>query len=75
MVSRIEIFSHHVLTVSRTAVSLAISRDGSSGGVVRMAVITEAGVERVFVPGNELPTFRGGTMGSEGKRIPTEVAA
>lgn len=34
-----------------------MSRDGSSGGVIRMAVITEDGVERLFVPGNELPTF------------------
>jgi 20S proteasome subunit beta 1 len=34
-----------------------MARDGSSGGVIRMAVITESGVERLFVPGNELPTF------------------
>lgn len=34
-----------------------MSRDGSSGGVIRLAVITKAGVERVFVPGNKLPTF------------------
>ncbi len=34
-----------------------MSRDGSSGGVIRMCVITEAGVERLFVPGNELPLF------------------
>ena len=34
-----------------------MSRDGSSGGVIRMAVITESGVERLFVPGNELPKF------------------
>jgi 20S proteasome subunit beta 1 len=39
------------------ALALAMSRDGSSGGVIRMAVITEDGVERLFVPGNELPTF------------------
>lgn len=37
------------------ALSLAMSRDGSSGGVIRMAVITKDGVERLFVPGNELP--------------------
>lgn len=30
------------------ALSLAMSRDGSSGGVVRLAVITKDGVERVF---------------------------
>ena len=34
-----------------------MSRDGSSGGVIRMVVITEDGVERHFIPGNELPTF------------------
>lgn len=37
------------------ALALAMSRDGSSGGVIRMAVITKDGVERLFVPGNELP--------------------
>jgi 20S proteasome subunit beta 1 len=34
-----------------------MSRDGSSGGVIRMCVITEDKVERLFVPGNELPRF------------------
>ncbi len=34
-----------------------MSRDGSSGGVIRMCVITEEGVERLFVPGDELPKF------------------
>jgi 20S proteasome subunit beta 1 len=34
-----------------------MSRDGSSGGVIRMVVITEDNVERLFVPGNELPKF------------------
>lgn len=34
-----------------------MSRDGSSGGVIRMAVITEEGVERLFVPGDQLPKF------------------
>jgi 20S proteasome subunit beta 1 len=32
-----------------------MSRDNSSGGCIRLAVVTEAGVERLFVPGNELP--------------------
>ncbi|KPV76781.1 uncharacterized protein RHOBADRAFT_41991 [Rhodotorula graminis WP1] len=40
-----------------TALALAMSRDGSSGGTIRLAIITEGGVERVFVPGNELPPF------------------
>ena len=39
------------------ALSLAMSRDGSSGGVIRMCVITEDGVERKFVPGDQLPKF------------------
>ena len=34
-----------------------MSRDGSSGGVIRMCVITEDGVERLFVPGDQLPRF------------------
>ncbi|KAG5437317.1 hypothetical protein PCK2_001005 [Pneumocystis canis] len=32
----------------RQIISLAMKRDGSSGGVIRMAVITEEGVERLF---------------------------
>lgn len=39
------------------ALSLAMSRDGSSGGVIRLAIITEEGVTRkVFLP-NEQPKF------------------
>lgn len=34
-----------------------MARDGSSGGVIRMCVITEGGVERLFVPGDQLPKF------------------
>jgi len=41
----------------KNTLSLAMSRDGSSGGVIRMCVITEDGVERKFVPGNQLPKF------------------
>jgi 20S proteasome subunit beta 1 len=32
-----------------------MARDGSSGGVIRMAVIDESGVQRIFIPGNQLP--------------------
>lgn len=39
------------------ALALAMSRDGSSGGVIRMCVITEEGVERLFIPGDQLPQF------------------
>ncbi|XP_015513068.1 proteasome subunit beta type-6 [Neodiprion virginianus] len=42
--------------VSNT-LSLAMSRDGSSGGVVRLGVITKEGVERRVILGNKLPQF------------------
>ncbi|KAF9643270.1 proteasome-domain-containing protein [Thelephora ganbajun] len=41
----------------KNTLSLAMARDGSSGGVIRMCVITEGGVERLFVPGDRLPKF------------------
>lgn len=60
------------------ALALAMSRDGSSGGVIRMCVITEAGVERLFVPGNELPRFWEGkevlTAASKQEPIPDPMA-
>lgn len=34
-----------------------MSRDGSSGGVVRLGIITETGIERRVVLGTELPKF------------------
>ena len=37
------------------ALSLAMSRDGSSGGVIRLCIITKDGVTREFVPGDQLP--------------------
>lgn len=46
-----------MFTSSSTALALAMARDGSSGGVIRMCVITEEGVERLFVPGDQLPKF------------------
>eukprot|EP00745_Piridium_sociabile_P000448 TRINITY_DN10290_c0_g1_i2.p1 TRINITY_DN10290_c0_g1~~TRINITY_DN10290_c0_g1_i2.p1 ORF type:complete len:241 (-),score=60.00 TRINITY_DN10290_c0_g1_i2:319-1005(-) len=45
------------LTFVSKAVSLAINRDGSSGGIIRMAAITEAGVERFTLTGDQLPKF------------------
>ena len=39
------------------AIALAMSRDGSSGGVIRLAVITEGGIERLLFSGKNLPTF------------------
>lgn len=41
----------------RNTLALAMSRDGSSGGCIRMCVIKKEGVRRIFVPGNELPRF------------------
>lgn len=40
-----------------TALALAMERDGSSGGVVRLAAITERGVERQVLQGDKLPRF------------------
>ncbi|KAB0805245.1 hypothetical protein PPYR_02215 [Photinus pyralis] len=37
--------------------SLAMARDGSSGGVVRVGVITAEGVERRVILGTDLPKF------------------
>jgi len=37
------------------ALAHAMARDGSSGGVIRTAIIDENGVERRFTPGNNLP--------------------
>jgi 20S proteasome subunit beta 1 len=39
----------------KKAVSHAMARDGSSGGVIRTCVVTEEGNEREFVAGNRLP--------------------
>lgn len=39
------------------AVALAMHRDGSSGGVIRLAVLTKDGCRRQFIAGNEVPTF------------------
>lgn len=38
-----------------TALALAMRRDGSSGGTIRLVDISEDGVERHFVPGDQLP--------------------
>lgn len=46
-----------LLFIILTALALAMSRDGSSGGVVRLGVITEDGIDRRVVLGDQLPTF------------------
>eukprot|EP01111_Echinosteliopsis_oligospora_P013128 TRINITY_DN462_c0_g1_i1.p1 TRINITY_DN462_c0_g1~~TRINITY_DN462_c0_g1_i1.p1 ORF type:complete len:214 (-),score=66.25 TRINITY_DN462_c0_g1_i1:89-730(-) len=44
-------------TFVKNSLALAMARDGSSGGVIRLVTINEHGVERKMVPGNELPRF------------------
>ena len=39
----------------KAAVSHAMARDGSSGGVIRLVTIDATGVSREFVPGDALP--------------------
>ena len=39
----------------KTAISHAMARDGSSGGVIRLVTIDASGVSREFVPGDALP--------------------
>lgn len=42
------------LQLTKKLVQLAIKRDNSSGGCIRMIVIKKEGVENIFIPGNEL---------------------
>ena len=42
-------------TCVKKAVSHAMARDGSSGGVIRTVVVKESGNAREYVPGNALP--------------------
>lgn len=37
------------------AIALAMERDGSSGGVIRMAVLNDAGIERHFFADKDIP--------------------
>lgn len=41
--------------VIQAALSLAMARDGSSGGIVRLATINKDGVERKMISGDQLP--------------------
>ena len=34
-----------------------MARDGSSGGIIRLAIIDKNGFTRFVVPGNQLPAF------------------
>ncbi|EDV24245.1 Proteasome subunit beta type-6 [Trichoplax sp. H2] len=44
----------------KQAVALAMSRDGSSGGVIRLASIDKDGINRTIISGDKLPTFYDG---------------
>ncbi|KAJ3550633.1 hypothetical protein NMY22_g350 [Coprinellus aureogranulatus] len=59
----------------KNTLALAMSRDGSSGGCIRMCVITEDNVERMFIPGNELPKFWEGkdVLGVGSKKLHSEL--
>mmetsp|Transcript_30442 Transcript_30442/g.44452 ORF Transcript_30442/g.44452 Transcript_30442/m.44452 type:complete len:236 (+) Transcript_30442:187-894(+) len=43
------------LTLVKKAISHAMARDGSSGGIIRTVTVTEESNDREFVPGNQLP--------------------
>ncbi|XP_063902255.1 proteasome subunit beta type-6-like [Zophobas morio] len=47
------------LNFCKNAVALAMNRDGSSGGVIRLAVIDQSGIRREVVSGKEIPVFNG----------------
>ena len=44
------------------ALALAMERDGSSGGVIRLAAIQESGVERQVLLGDHIPKFTTATL-------------
>lgn len=39
----------------KKSISHAMARDGSSGGIIRTCIVDESGVEREYIPGNQLP--------------------
>jgi 20S proteasome subunit beta 1 len=41
----------------KEAIALAMSRDGSSGGVIRLVTVNKDGAERKMIQGPEVPTF------------------
>ena len=45
------------LELVKNGVAMAIARDGSSGGCIRYAVITEKGVEKNVILNNQVPRF------------------
>lgn len=51
----VKLFASHLIWLIESALSLAMARDGSSGGVVRLCTIDKEGVERKWIPGDKLP--------------------
>lgn len=45
------------LELVKNGVAMAIARDGSSGGCIRYAIITEKGVEKNVILNNQVPRF------------------
>ncbi|KAK2588415.1 hypothetical protein KPH14_004416 [Odynerus spinipes] len=45
------------VTLVQNTLALAMARDGSSGGVIRLGVITDKGIERSVILGDKLPRF------------------
>ncbi|GMH66123.1 hypothetical protein TrRE_jg9550 [Triparma retinervis] len=39
----------------KKSISHAMARDGSSGGIIRTCIVEKSGVEREYIPGNQLP--------------------
>ncbi|XP_068611740.1 proteasome subunit beta type-6 [Brachionichthys hirsutus] len=52
-----ELSREQCLDLTAAALSLAMERDGSSGGVIRLASISEDGLERRVILGSQLPKF------------------
>ncbi|XP_030655836.1 proteasome subunit beta type-6 isoform X3 [Nomascus leucogenys] len=50
------------LQFTANALALAMERDGSSGGVIRLAAIAESGVERQVLLGDQIPKFAIATL-------------
>ena len=43
--------------IVKEAIALAMSRDGSSGGVIRLCTVNAEGAERQMFQGPQIPTF------------------
>jgi len=49
-----------------TALALAVSTDGSSGGMARLVTVTAGGAVRTNVSGDKMPQFGGSLVGGGG---------